>query len=197
MMNHTPLCISLVAPSGAGKSTTASLMKAAFERMGRTVEVLKLAAPLYSLQSCLYQECGVSLRSGQQDQRLLEVIATEMRRVASDSLVRNFEARLMAVRSDVVINDDLRDDKTDWPWLKRKGFTVVRVLAGNAIRNDRLQQRGDLTVVLDSSLDAQIDNILEDYRLLNDSTIDVLRARVEDLTSTLLMQLANDVTPRH
>lgn len=180
------LKVSLIAPSGAGKSTVASLLKSAFELSGRTVQILKLAAPLYQLQASFYRACGVELTTGQQDQHLLEVIATEMRRIAPQSLVRHFAERLANANSDVVLNDDLRDDQTDWPWLQRNGFIVVRVVAGADLRNQRLQDRGDLTLVKESSLNAQITRIREDYTVTNEGSLHTLRDQVEALAASLL-----------
>lgn len=180
------LRISLVAPSGAGKSTVASLLKSAFEQSGLSVQILKLAAPLYQLQAGFYRECGMELTAGQQDQHLLELIATEMRRIAPQSLVRHFGERLAGTDADVVLNDDLRDDQTDWPWLQRNGFTVVRVLAGAVLRNERLQGRGDLTLVKDSSLNAQISRIREARTVTNEGSLDTLRVQVEALAASLL-----------
>ena len=180
------LRVSLIAPSGAGKSTVAGLLKSAFESSGRSVQILKLAAPLYQLQAGFYRECGVDLAAGRQDQHLLEVIATEMRRIAPQSLVRHFGERLASADADVVLNDDLRDDQTDWPWLRHNGFTVVRVVAGAALRNQRLQGRGDLTLVKDSPLNAQIARIREDCTETNEGSLDALRAQVQALASSLL-----------
>jgi cytidine deaminase len=187
------LRVSLIAPSGAGKSTVAGLFKSAFELSGRTVQILKLAAPLYQLQAGFYSECDVELAAGQQDQHLLEVIATEMRRIAPQSLVRHFGTRLSSVQADVVLNDDLRDKETDWPWLRRNGFIVVRVVAGEALRQQRLQGRGDLTLVKDSPLDVQIARIRETYTITNDGSLDALRAQVEALAARLLQSGEADV----
>lgn len=177
--------ISLVAPSGTGKSTVAGMMRDIFERSGRTVEILKLAAPLYQLQADVYRECGVIMRPNQQDQHLLEVIATEMRRISSESLVHNFSNRLAATDCDIVLNDDLRDNQTDWPWLKKNGFTVIRVIADKSLCNKRLQSRGDLTLVNNSPLNVQISRIKEDYTLINDGSLDMLYAQVEALVASL------------
>ena len=181
------LRVSLIAPSGAGKSTVAGLLKSAFEQSGRTVQILKLAEPLYQLQTGFYRECGIELVAGQQDQHLLEVIATEMRRIAPLSLVNHFGARLASTTADVVINDDLRDDKTDWPWLRRNNFTVIRVVAGANLRKERLSGRGDLTLVQNSPLNAQIANIREDHKVTNEGSLDDLRAQVEAQVVSLLL----------
>jgi len=180
------LRVSLIAPSGAGKSTVASLLKLAFEQSKRTVQILKLAEPLYQLQAGFYRECGVDLVAGQQDQHLLEVIATEMRRIEPLSLVNHFGGRLAAATADVVINDDLRDDKTDWPWLKRNDFVIIRVVVGHELRNQRLNLRGDINLVRDSPLNAQIANIREDFKVSNEGSLDELRAQVNTLVGSLL-----------
>jgi dephospho-CoA kinase len=189
MTERTNLRISLVAPSGTGKSTVAKLMKAAFERAGRSVAVLKLAAPLYELQTKFYRQSGVSLGADQQDQRLLEIIATEMRRISPTALVDNFALRLARLTHDVVINDDLRDDKTDWPWMRQNGFVVVRVQADDSLRNLRLHSRGDLTLVTDSPLTSQIARIKAQYQLNNNGSMEALIGKVDDLVATLLQAL--------
>lgn len=180
------LRVSLIAPSGSGKSTAAGLLKSAFERSGRSVQILKLATPLYQLQSDFYGECGVALSEGQQDQHLLEMIATEMRRISPQSLVDHFGKRLENAHADVIINDDLRDDQTDWPWLLRHGFIVVRVAASEALRNRRLHGRGDLSIVLESPLDAQIARIQATHTVTNDGSLDALRAEIDALAASLL-----------
>lgn len=60
-MNHaTQLRLALVAPSGSGKSTTAQLLREHFEEAGLSVEVIKLAQPLYELQGMFYEQAGWS-----------------------------------------------------------------------------------------------------------------------------------------
>lgn len=178
--------IALVAPSGSGKSTAAGLLQAAFQRRGKSVDILKLALPLYQLQQSVYRECGITLEPGRQDQRLLEVMATEMRRIDPRSLVQHFERRLKASSADVVLNDDLRDDVIDWPHMRAAGFQVVRIQAAQTLRQQRLASRGDLTVVRASPLDAQIARIVADIVLRNESSLEELQASVEALVAGLL-----------
>ncbi|WP_321387414.1 hypothetical protein [Alcaligenes phenolicus] len=184
------LRISLIAPSGAGKSTVAHLLKSAFELSGCTVQVLKLARPLYQLQADFYRKCGIELAEDQQDQHLLELIAKEMRRIAPQSLVHHFGRQLAKVNADVVLNDDLRDDQTDWPWLRCNGFTVIRIKASTSLCRRRLQDRGDLTSVHDSPLNAQIAKIREDYTIVNEGALDSLDTQVKALAALLLQSEA-------
>lgn len=180
------LRLALVAPSGSGKSTAAALMKAAFERHGKRVQIHKLAQPLYRLQECVYLECGLAVEPGRQDQTLLEALATHMRRIDPLSLVRHLEGRLKGSSADVVLNDDLRDDVTDWPWMRAAGFHVIRVEASPAVREQRLRSRGDLSVVHASALDAQLDKIEADTALPNQGRMEQLEAAVDALVVHLL-----------
>ncbi|MCI3945629.1 dephospho-CoA kinase [Pseudomonas syringae] len=170
--------LALVAPSGSGKSTTAQLLRTYFEDEGLTVEVIKLAQPLYDLQQAFYQHAGVALLPGMQNQCLLEGIARDLRTLNSHSLVASFARRLTQSTAQVVINDDLRDDAIDWPYLRTEGFQVVKILVDHALRQSRLGQRGDVSVVENSALDLQTHRIKADYVLPNNSSLDQLEQRV-------------------
>ncbi|ALU60657.1 dephospho-CoA kinase [Pseudomonas syringae] len=178
-MNHAnQLRLALVAPSGSGKSTTAELLREYFETAGLSVEVIKLAQPLYELQGMFYAQAGVQVASGSQNQRLLECIARELRDLDSQSLVTNFARRLARSCAQVVINDDLRDDTVDWPYLQAQGFQVIKVLADSSVRQTRLGQRGDISVVENSALDLQMRRIEADYVLPNSGSLEQLKQRV-------------------
>lgn len=183
---RTQLRLSLVAPSGSGKSTLAGMLKTKFEQMGLSVQVLKLAQPLYELQADFYVKSMVDVARDKQNQRLLEVIATEMRRIDAHSLVNNFRRRLEESTADVVINDDLRDDRVDWPYLKSEGFRVVRVLASADKRGRYLDGRGDLSVVQNSDLNLQIARIRADYVLVNNSLLADFDAQAQSLAGHLV-----------
>jgi dephospho-CoA kinase len=183
---RTQLRLSLVAPSGSGKSTLAGMLKTTFEQMGLTVQVLKLAQPLYELQADFYGKSMVNVARDKQNQRLLEVIATEMRRIDANSLVNNFGQRLLDCTADVVINDDLRDDTVDWPYLKREGFRVVRVLASAEKRSQYLDGRGDLSVVSNSDLNLQIARIRADFVLVNNALLADFDAQAKSLAEHLV-----------
>ncbi len=190
------LRLSLVAPSGSGKSTVAGMLKDGFEAAGLRVTILKLAAPLYELQSSFYRVCGVPLAAGQQDPQLLENIATHLRRIEPQALVRSFAQRLLATKAEVVLNDDLRDDEVDWPWMRANRFSVVRVQAHQAVRRGRLGLRGDLSFVENSPLDAQIERIRPDHVVTNDGSLQQLQENVDILARTLLLDSPWARTPR-
>ncbi len=172
--------------SGSGKSTTAALLRGSFEERGQSVAVLKLAKPLYDLQKEFYRLVGKELDPDEQDQILLESIASHLRRISPTSLVDDFSRRLALTTADVVINDDLRDPYVDYPALKQLGFRFVRVQSIEGLRRARLAQRSDLTVVFHSQSSAQIDLIQPDFKLDNNGDMDELRRKIADLADQLI-----------
>lgn len=184
------LCLCLVAPSGSGKSTTAQLIRNWLRARGHSVEVVKLAEPLYRIQAMFYAEAGIALTPETQDQKLLESVATHLRTIHARALADGFLRRLAASRADVVINDDLRDDRIDWPALREAGFRVVKVAARAEVRAQRLAERNDLSVVKDSPLDLQMARIEADYVLTNNGSLGALEAQVDGLCRLLVGERA-------
>lgn len=187
------LRLCLVAPSGSGKSTTAQLIRDWLHVRGHSVEVVKLAEPLYRIQAMFYAEAGIRLTPETQDQKLLESVATHLRAIHARALADGFLRRLAASRADVVINDDLRDDRVDWPALREAGFRVVKVAARAEVRAQRLDERRDLSVVKDSPLDLQMARIEADYVLTNNGSLAALEAQVDGLCRLLLDERAGAV----
>lgn len=186
----TRLKLCFVAPSGSGKTTASALLIDLFCEWGLTVERLKLAMPLYALQEKIYQECGIDGIGDRQNHELLENLATQMRKIHPHSIIDNFIKRLSSCKSDIVINDDLRDWAVDYPVMRAAGFRFVKVLTSEAVRATRLDQRNDLNVIVNSPLDAQLSNIGGDYVVLNDGNLQEfqmqLQAVAEDLRSLLM-----------
>ncbi|MCD4644867.1 hypothetical protein AR454_21770 [Bacillus mycoides] len=158
--------------AGSGKSTSASIVKEFYRLRDLRVEVVKLAQPLYELQQHFYQIAGCKIDFYDQDQPLLENIATQLRSISSTSLVDYFKYRMKEVEADVVINDDLRDPHVDYPALKQEGFIFIRVRCPEEIRIERLKMRGDKSVVINSKSTAQLDLIKPDY-IVDNCTIDI------------------------
>ena len=163
----TVLRLSLVAPSGSGKSSTASFMLARARAYGFSARIVKLASPLYDLQRRYYEIAGEPIAAGAQNQPLLEQIARDLRAIRADALVHDFFARLADTDADIVINDDLRDMDVDLPALRARGFRTVRVMARQEVRARRLKHRGDLRTLLNSPLDAPLVAHEPDYVIEN------------------------------
>lgn len=177
----------LVAPSGTGKSTAAKLMVERFAEHGITAGIYKLAQPLYELQSIYYRTAGREIDFYQQDQILLEEIATALRRIHPQSLVRNFLDRVAKAHEEVILNDDLRDADTDYPVLERAGFRILKIVAPESVRLARLARRRDLASTTSTPLDDQIRRIEADWVIHNDTTqLEDYRSTVREFTDRLI-----------
>ncbi|WUE13485.1 hypothetical protein OHA25_60530 (plasmid) [Nonomuraea sp. NBC_00507] len=140
--------------------------------------VVKLAAPLYQLQSLVYTVAGEPmLDPTMQDGQLLNDLAAHLRRINPDALTDNFARRVRQAATRypeaVLLCDDMR--APDAATLVDLGFHLVRVHAAQELRLGRKNLRGDLTagqddhpteasVALDSHHDVRNDGGLEDLR---------------------------------
>lgn len=171
--------LTLIAPSGSGKSTVAGLIGEYAAMRGLDMAVVKLATPLYYLQSEIYRLARTKVGADQQNHVLMESMADHLRAVNPKSIVTDFLERLRKVRAPIVVNDDLRDGDVDWPVMREEGFRAVRVAASTAVRKARLVARQDLTTIEVSKLDARIARIPIDVEIRNDSDgLDGLRAEI-------------------
>ena len=149
--------------SGSGKSTTCKNAISYYEDKKQNVEVIKLAYPLYYIQNEFYKAAGIEINFYDQNQHLLEVIATNIRELNPQGLISNFNSRLSQSTADVVINDDLRDTKVDYPEMKKNGFIFVKIQCDEDLRIDRLKARNDLNTVVHSKTTDSIDEIIPDF----------------------------------
>jgi len=163
------LKVCLIAPSGSGKSTAAGHLMARFRERGLTARVYKLAEPLYDLQAQIYARARRPIERHRQDHRLLELVADEMRRINPTSLLEDFMQRIAAAPEEVVINDDLRDLDTDYPWLRRAGFVFVKITAAARVRHQRMNRRDDLLSHFESKLDRDLRAMEPDFVVVNET----------------------------
>lgn len=186
MSRAAAIRIAMIGPSGSGKSTAAGELVDAYMQAGLRCGIYKLAQPLYRLQRQFYEAAGRGIGSDEQDQTLLETIATRLRAISPTCLVDDLGRRLDTADEDVVLNDDLRDDDVDWPYMRSLGFRIVRIVTPESVRRSRLGSRGDLTSIPDSMLDRQMARIPADFVLTNGSDgIDGLRSQVRRLVRHL------------
>lgn len=164
--------VALIGPSGSGKSTAAAYLVNRLASHGCGAVVQKLATPLYDVQHALYQRMDIDFDYTDQDQKLLEELARQIRRIDPGFLVEDFLTRCGQCSDKVIINDDLRDVETDLPALRSAGFVVVRIVAADVTRAARLSDRRDRTVVLNSKLDEQLARMTPDYLIPNNGNLD-------------------------
>jgi len=151
--------------SGCGKSTVARIIADYFTARDKKIEFIKLAYPLYQIQQMFYEAAGIKIDFYNQDQVLLESIARNLRKISDLSLVNNFMERLKKSGADVVINDDIRDYKTDYPALKEDGFIFINVYCDEELRIRRLQARNDISITIVSETTRDIDKFTADCRV--------------------------------
>ena len=180
------LRIALVASSGSGKSTTAMMLKEIFNQNGFSVSIEKLSKPLYNLQCSYFSELAESHKSDAQHQLLMEKIANNLRMLNPYALIDHLFRRLKENDAQVILTDDLRDKKTDWPVLVKQGYVVIRVLCDENIRLTRLNNRNDLHSQFTSVLDDDINSIQSDYTIDNNSNIEQLRIAVNEIAGQLI-----------
>jgi len=166
---------------GAGKSTLARLLLEEFGRIGRQAVVVRLAEPLYQLQSLVYRLAGSPLPDpAVQDGLLLADLAGHLRRINPDALTADFRRRVERLADTapeaVMVCDDLR--VPDINCVRDLGFTLVRVDADPELRRARRAQRGDLTCREERGM---VPAAVSDVVVRNDGSLAELRAAAQAL----------------
>ena len=149
--------------SGVGKSTICKKALQFYKENGKSVDIIKLAYPLYVIQKMFYDTAQIDISFYDQNQKLLESIAAYLREINPYSIISDFNKRLAKSTADVVINDDLRDTKIDYPIMQKSGFIFIRITCAENIRKLRLEERNDLNTVFCSKTTDYLDEIRADY----------------------------------
>lgn len=157
------LSICLYGLAGSGKSTAATTLANLLTSRCHTVEIVKIAAPLYELQGHIYRTAGQQIGAWEHDNELLRSLASHLRRINPRFLVEDFLRRADASTADIVINDDMRDIDPDYHALRKAGFAFVRVTCPEHVRAQRLAARGDRNIVADSDATWGFDRIDPDW----------------------------------
>jgi cytidine deaminase len=145
--------VALFGSPGSGKSTTSSLLEASARQYGWAFLRLKLADPLYDLQSLIYAMCGRPLHDRYaQDGELLGALGGQMRRIKPTILTDVVAAKLTAYLSTMsgsetqtfVVCDDMRP--RDVPAMQQLGFRAVLVACPPEVARVRHRSRSDLSM---------------------------------------------------
>lgn len=120
--------ICFIAPSGYGKSTAINILSKKYN-----VKNIKIAKPLYDLQTYFYKFINSELK-GEQDGELLQFLGAKIRKENSDFLIQEFERKINSLKDDwcIITNDDCRPP--DFEYLKKLGFVFVCI---KGFRHDR------------------------------------------------------------
>jgi hypothetical protein len=161
----TKLCF--LAPTGFGKTTIANLVR----DVCKSAVNIKLAAPLYDLQTLIYDRIGISVR-GEQDGELLQFLGDKIQREAPNFLSREFQTKLSTLHGlcPVITNDDCRPH--NYPALKSLGFLFVRVAGYCRTRIDHSR------IDPDHPIELGLDQLAVDFSIENTGSIEECRDNV-------------------
>jgi cytidine deaminase len=180
--------IALFGLPGAGKSTSAAILRRVLEADEKRVAVVKIAAPLYDVQHRFYERAAAPLVAGKQDGKLLNFLGSHFRDVLPGFLLADFAERcdLAALSgANVIVCDDARP--VDLKDLSAQGFTIVRITAPDELRRARKAGRDDVTTGRDDHpTEAGSDVAVADYTVNNNGGLPELEARIRDLAAACL-----------
>jgi cytidine deaminase len=156
--------------------------------LGRPVHRLRLAAPLYQLQSLIYTVAGRPLPDVTvQDGLLLNDLATHLRRINPDALTTGFAARVEQATAEpgaVLLCDDLRAADADA--VVALGFSLVHVTAPRELRLARKAGRGDLSPGRDDHPTEAPVRAVSAFTVNNGGGLAELRDRARDVVRQVL-----------
>lgn len=179
-----PLRIALYGRQGAGKTTSAQFIADHCSARELVIVRVRLADPLYRLQSALYAEAGRPLLDDTfQDSEVLAFLAAQLRRINPEALTSaaaEAVGRARTSQADVILCEDSRPP--DRPSLEKLGFRFIHVAAPAQVCSDRRRRRGDASVCDEGSLH----RIEGDLELTNDGSLGDFRHRWESALDDLI-----------
>lgn len=187
--------IALSGYPGAGKSTVFEFIQHYCNVHTIPCQRIKLAQPLYQVQTEIYRLAGRPLASMyEQDGALLTFLGAHFRKINPNSLIEAFATAVRSAETHVgpeakhlIVCDDARP--IDLSALREMRFIHWRVSAPASVCRERRVQRGDLTLadathVVESGHD---DGIEVDYELDNSSGLEDLRLKVNRALEGLML----------
>ena len=164
--------ICFLAPSSYGKSTAIELLQKHFD-----IKNIKIAAPLYELQSNFYEKLGIEI-GDRQDGELLQFYGKKVRKENSQYLLKEFKNKLDSVEATIISNDDCRPD--DYEFLKENGFIFIKI---NGYKRDR----NDVTIADSKDKIEWQSEIPFDYKINNYGTLEEYENELLNLINKLLV----------
>lgn len=172
--------IALIGNAGTGKDTFVKFLRDAPHLAG--FQQIKLARILYIVQEFIYKMCGKSKDFNSQDGELLNFLDEHMRKINPNMMKDYFLEQLVKLRniSPVIICSDGRP--ADVPFLKDHDFIIVYISTNQHLSQDRRIKRGDVYLGNPNHPTEENDkNIVVDYHIENNGTIEAYQAKVFDL----------------
>jgi len=188
MQNVSKICF--FGPSGSGKNTVGYTAEhIIYEKYGVDairVGHLNIAEPLHYIQSHIYETLG--LKNQTQDGKLLQFLIEHFgMKTICDVFVKELDKSVDIFHPDVsptfVLNTDCRNNA--YPILKENGFIFIRIETKPEIRVRRLKNRKDITPAnLNKELE-QTNQIIADYTIDNNGTLQDLEEEVRKVIKQL------------
>lgn len=124
------MIVSLVGPTGAGKTTIAKELLGIFD-----ASLIKIAAPIYEMQEYFYNTLGKAVNS--QDGELLQYLASKIEQESPGWLAKTFIESAKLNNGKLIINDDCRLNA--YKYLKNENILFIRVDTNQATRRKRMR----------------------------------------------------------
>ena len=172
-------------PSGSGKSTCAEIIKSKLIQKKWLVKKINVAEPLHQIQKYIYDVFG--LANTGQDGPLLQFIA----KYFESQLGPCFSKKVAEIVEQscncplVIINSDCRNNS--YQYLKSLGFKFIRVATAENNISDRLALRGDTAPAQKNHSVEQTSDIIADYSIDNNDSIDLLSNKIDQLIDSLII----------
>lgn len=173
------LRIGLIGRPGAGKSSSATILRECYQTLGTAVSKIRLAEPLYDMQEAFYRRLDGRVIEGQ-DGALLNFFGQHFRLLDPNSLIADFSERCVFAYlggARVLLCDDVRP--VDVPQLRELGFSILGINAPVDLCMMRKQTRGD--VILgegNHQTERGLDAVTLDYEIENTGSLEELRERI-------------------
>lgn len=164
--------ICFLAPSSYGKSTAIKLLQKHFD-----IKNIKIADPLYELQSDFYKKLGIEIED-KQDGELLQFYGKKIRKENSGYLLNEFKTKLDNTGATIISNDDCRPD--DYKFLKDNGFIFIKI-------NGYKRNRDDVTLANPKEKIEWQSEIPFDYEINNYGTLEEYEDKLLNLMNRLLV----------
>lgn len=154
--------ICFIAPSEYGKNTAIKILKTKYKIFN-----IKIAEPLYKLQSYFYDFIG-SKMVGEQDGQLLQYLGQKVRKENKNFLLDEFNKKFCPIeKSDIIItNDDCRPP--DYQFFKEHGFIFIKIngFKRNRVDHTKSNPLSSLEWQAEMPCDYVVDNLdsIDDYK---------------------------------
>lgn len=164
--------ICFLAPSGYGKSTAIRLLQKHFD-----IKNIKIAEPLYELQSEFYDKLGIEI-GDRQDGELLQFYGKKVRKENEKFLLNEFKKKLFNTSATIISNDDCRPN--DYEFLKENDFVFIKI-------NGYQRDRDDVTIANPKEKIEWQSQIPFDYEIDNYGSLEEYEEKLLSLMNELLV----------